>query len=81
MNLPWSRLPPLMTVCPNLESTADHEQKRLFIVIDSHTRGASHPNRCCSIPPLRGGSVREQRDELRAGGKFLASVDRSVFNQ
>ncbi|AGS25302.1 proline racemase family protein [Rhizobium etli] len=39
---------------------------RLFTVIDSHTAG--HPTRMviAGIPPLRGQSVREQRDNFRA---------------
>ncbi|MFK0692114.1 proline racemase family protein [Mesorhizobium sp. IMUNJ 23033] len=39
---------------------------RLFTVIDSHTAG--HPTRTVTagIPPLRGHSVREQRDDFRA---------------
>ncbi|WP_085033635.1 proline racemase family protein [Ensifer aridi] len=39
---------------------------RLFTVIDSHTAG--HPTRTVTagVPPLRGHSVREQRDDFRA---------------
>ncbi|WP_201836527.1 proline racemase family protein [Microvirga zambiensis] len=47
---------------------------RLFSVIDSHTAG--HPTRVVTagIPPLRGQSVREQRDDFRANYDGLRTL-------
>ncbi|KLK89441.1 proline racemase [Microvirga vignae] len=47
---------------------------RLFTVIDSHTAG--HPTRTVTagIPPLRGQSVREQRDDFRANHDGLRTL-------